>query len=276
MQVIWGRNPVNEALRGRRRVLRVYLASGVSESGIVADISERARQQNVPVQTVPRHELDRLAGSGEHQGAVAQVADYPYGDVDDILRRTRERGEIPFLLILDSLQDPQNFGSLLRTAEAVGVDGVIIPKRRAVGVTPAVVKASAGAVEHLEVAQVSNLVQMIESLKREGLWVVGVEAGGQQLYDQTDLTGPIAIVVGSEGAGLGRLVRESCDFLIRLPMQGRVTSLNAAVAGSIVLYEVWRQRRAKSEGRRAKGLELEVAPLEDDDGHGKRCHAVDD
>lgn len=236
---------MNEALRGRRKVLRVYLASGVSDSGIVADISEKAKRQSVPVQVAPRHELDRLAGSGEHQGVVAQVADYPYSSVADIMNLARQRGESPFLLLLDSLQDPQNFGSLLRTAEAVGVSGVVIPKRRAVEVTPAVVKASAGAVEHLEVAQVANLVQTIESLKREGVWVVGVEASGQQLYDQADLTGPIAIVVGGEGAGLGRLVRESCDFLIRLPMRGRVTSLNAAVAGSIVLYEVWRQRKAK-------------------------------
>jgi len=245
MQVIWGRNPVNEALRGRRKVLRVYVGSGVSESRILADISEGARRQGVPVQTVQRQELDRLAGSREHQGVVAEVSDYPYSDVDGILKLARQRGEAPFLLILDSVQDPQNFGSLLRTAEAVGVDGVIIPKRRAVGVTPAVVKASAGAVEHLEVAQVSNLVQTIESLKREGVWVVGVETSGQQLYDEADLSGPIAIVVGGEGTGLGRLVRERCDFLIRLPMRGHVASLNAAVAGSIVLYEVWRQRRGK-------------------------------
>lgn len=245
MQVIWGRNSVNEALRGRRKVLRVHLASGVSPSGIVADIQESARRQNVPVQVVPRHELDRLAGSSEHQGVVAQVADYPYTEVEDILRMARQRREPPFVLVLDSLQDPQNFGSLLRTAEAVGVSGVIIPRRRAVEVTPAVVKASAGAVEHLEVAQVTNLVQTLESLKREGVWIVGVDAAGQQDYHEADLTGPIAIVVGGEGAGIGRLVREHCDFLVKLPMRGRVTSLNAAVAGSIVLYEAWRQRKAR-------------------------------
>lgn len=243
--MIWGRNAVFEALHGQRKVFKVYIASNLAPSDTVRGIAEAARDRGASVQTVSKGELDRLAGSPEHQGVVARVAEYPYSDVEDILLQAKERGQSPFLLILDALQDPQNFGSLLRSAEAVGVSGVIIPKRRAVEVTPAVVKASAGAVEHLPVAMVTNLVQTIDWLKKQGVWVVGVDVTGPQEYDRADLTGPVAVVVGGEGAGIGRLVRESCDFLVKLPMRGKVSSLNAAVAGSIVLYEVWRQRRQK-------------------------------
>ncbi len=190
---------------------------------------------------MPREELDRLAR--HHQGVVARIGEYKYVQVEDLLAITRERREPAFLLLLDSVQDPQNFGTLLRTAEAVSLHGVIIAERRAVGVTPAVVKASAGGVNHLKIARVTNLARTIEELKRVNIWVVGVENDPDaQDYAHADYGRALALVLGSEGAGLSRLVREKCDFLVRLPMWGRVSSLNVAVAGSIVLYAAKMQR----------------------------------
>ncbi len=241
--IIYGRNAVLEALRGGRRVEKVLLAQGAH--GAAAQVERLARERAVPLETVERRELDRLAAGANHQGVVALVAAFAYVALDDLLAQAQKRDEPPLLLLLDSVQDPQNLGTLLRTAEAVGAHGVVIPQRRAVGVTAAVAKASAGAIEYLPVAQVTNLTQTIEQLKAAGVWVVGVENTPQaQVYDQTDLNRPLALVVGSEGRGLSRLVREHCDFLVRLPMRGHVGSLNVAVAGSIVLYEAWRQRRA--------------------------------
>jgi 23S rRNA (guanosine2251-2'-O)-methyltransferase len=242
-EVLYGRNAVREALRaGRRKVYKLILAQGTKETGIVADIAMLASKSGVPIQRVERQQLDKL-GNVNHQGVAIEASQYPYVELDEILAEADRRQEMPLLLILDCLQDPQNFGSLLRTAESVGVHGVIIPKRRAVGITPAVVNSSAGATEHLLIAQVTNLVQTMEELKAKGLWIVGLEDVPQaQPYDQSDLTMPLALVVGSEGRGMGRLVRETCDILIRLPMRGKVSSLNASVAGSIALYEVWRQR----------------------------------
>jgi len=196
----------------------------------------------VPIQRVERRQLDRI-GDFKHQGVAAEVSQYPYVELEAILAEADQRQETPWLLMLDCLQDPQNFGALLRTAEIIGVHGVVIPKRRAVGITPAVVNSSAGATEHLLVAQVTNLVRTMETLKARGLWIVGLEDVPQaQPHYQSDLTMPLALVVGSEGRGIGRLVRETCDILIRLPMRGSISSLNVAVAGSIALYEVWRQR----------------------------------
>lgn len=245
VDLLYGRRPVYEALRaGRRRIYKLMLASGVQEKGgVVGQIVSMARTAAVPLAIVPRQELDRVVSN--HQGIVAEASSYPYADLDDLLSFAADRSDPPLFLLLDLLQDPQNFGSLLRTAEAVGVHGVVIPQRRAVGVTPAVVSASAGAVEHLRVARVINLARTLDELKRQDLWVAGLEAAEDaELYDQADLRGPLALVVGSEGSGLRRLVREKCDFLVRLPMLGRVSSLNAAVAGSVALYEVERQRRA--------------------------------
>ena len=246
-ELLYGRNAVRECLRaGRRTVYKVLLAEGVKESGTVADILNTARGQGIVPQRVERRQLDGL-GDVNHQGVAAEVGPYPYSDVEAMLRAAGERGESPLLLLLDCLQDPQNLGTLLRTAEAVGVHGVIIPKRRAVAVTPAVVNASAGAVEHLFIARVTNLVQAMERLKAADVWVAGLEDVPEaQLYHRADLNMPLALVVGSEGAGMRRLVRERCDFLIRLPMRGRIGSLNASVAGSIALYEIWRQREAES------------------------------
>lgn len=242
-EVLYGRNAVREALRaGRRKIYKLILAQGTKETGIVADVATLASQIGVEVQRVERQQLDRLGGFN-HQGVAAEATAYPYAELEEILAEADQRQEMSLLLMLDCLQDPQNFGALLRTAEIVGVHGVVIPKHRAVGITPAVVNSSAGATEHLLVARMTNLVRTMEELKARGLWIVGLEDVPQaQTYYQSDLKMPLALVVGSEGRGMGRLVRETCDIMIRLPMRGKINSLNVTVAGSIVLYEVWRQR----------------------------------
>ncbi len=244
-ETITGHNGVYEALRaGRRRFFRLLLADTARATETVADILALAEAAGVPVERVPRQTLDRLE-TAHHQGVALEASEYPLVGVDEMLAEAQRRGEPPFLLLLDQLQDPQNVGSLLRTAEAVGVHGVVLQQRRAATITAAVVHTSAGAVEHLLIAQVANLPQTIEELKARQVWVVGLEAvRGARPYDQLDLRGPLALVVGSEGEGLRRLVAERCDFLAQLPMRGQVTSLNAAVAGSVVLYEALRQRVA--------------------------------
>ncbi len=242
MAVIWGRNAVSEALKAGKDIKRIYLAEGVNITGPIADIVGLARNQGVHVQRLDRRALDRMAKTDKHQGVVAEVSEFEYATVDEILDVARQRGEDPFILILDTLQDPQNLGTLIRTSDAVGAHGVIIPRHHAVGVTPAVVKASAGAVSHLLVAQVTNLVRAIEDLKKLGVWIVGVDVAGERAFDEADLNMPLALVVGAEGKGISRLVKEKCDLLVKIPMRGHVDSLNAAVAGSIVLYGAWRQR----------------------------------
>lgn len=246
-EVLYGRNAVLETLRAnRRRFYRLLLAQNVASGGTVGQILAEARARNVPHVTVDRAALDKLVGrdAGHHQGVALEVSGYPYVPWQDALRACRQSAGKPLFLILDCLQDPQNLGSLLRTAEAVGVDGVVIPKRRAVDITPAVVNASAGATEHLSVDIVSNLAHVLEQMKREDVWAVGLEATPTALlYTEADLNRPLALVVGSEGSGISRLLRERCDFLIRLPMRGRVSSLNAAVAGSVALYEIARQQQ---------------------------------
>jgi 23S rRNA (guanosine2251-2'-O)-methyltransferase len=243
-ETLYGRNAVYESLRaGRRTFHRLVIAETVRDTEVIDDILTLAESADVTVEWVPRRSLDWL-GDASHQGVALEVSDYPYVELDHILGVAHQRGEPSFLLLLDLLKDPQNLGSLLRTAEAVGIHGVVIQRRRAVGVTPAAVNTSSGAVEHLAVAQVTNLSNAIRDLKERQVWVAGLEATrGAQRYDQADLTGPLGLVVGSEGKGLRRLVKERCDFLIELPMRGKVTSLNASVAGSIVLYEAWRQRQ---------------------------------
>jgi 23S rRNA (guanosine2251-2'-O)-methyltransferase len=246
-EIIYGRNAVCESLRaGRRRPYKLMLAEGVRQTDTIGQIVFLAEQAGVSVSRTERRNLDRI-GDVNHQGVALEASEYPYSALDDVLAAAQSRNEAPLLLLLDLLKDPQNVGSLLRTAEAVGVHGLVIQRRRAVGITPAVVHASAGAVEHLCVTQVTNLVNAIGRLKAHDVWVAGLEAArGAQRYDQVDLSGPLALVVGSEGEGLRRLVRERCDFLLHLPMRGQVTSLNAAVAGSIVLYEAWRQRASRA------------------------------
>ena len=243
-ELLFGRQPVRETLRaGRRQIFRVLLAGGVRPAGIVSQVLALAKQAEIPVQTVDRTELDKLGGEANHQGLAAEVSGFPYLDLRQLIEAARRSGAPPFLLLLDHIQDPQNLGSLLRTAEAAGVHGVVIPTRRASGVTPAAVRASAGAAEHVRVVQIANLVQAMERLKAEGVWIAGLEAvSGALLYTEANLSGPLGLVVGSEGQGLARLVRERCDFLIRLPMSGEVESLNAGAAGAIALYEIRRQR----------------------------------
>jgi 23S rRNA (guanosine2251-2'-O)-methyltransferase len=238
---ISGRNPVYETLRaGRRQPFRLRIALGVEEKGRISEILRLARSKKLPVERLPRQDLDVL-GMG-NQGVALEVSGYPYSDLTEVLTRAARAKEPPFILILDTLQDPQNLGTLLRTAESTGVHGVVLPLRHTTTVTPAVVHASSGASEYLLVLQ-ANLAQVIASLKEAGVWVVGLENGAEGLpSEQVDLAGPLALVVGSEAEGMRPLVRDSCDLLLRLPMRGRVDSLNAAVAGSIALYLAWQRR----------------------------------
>jgi 23S rRNA (guanosine2251-2'-O)-methyltransferase len=242
-EILYGRQPVRECLRARRRhVHQLILAEGVDEGGIVDEIVNLAKGLNLSMKRVPRLQLERVAKA--HQGVALEVAGYPYVDVADILERAHKLAEPPFILALDHVQDPHNLGALLRTAEVAGVHGVIIPNRRAAEVTPAVVNVSAGASEHLPVAQVANLVRGLESLKAEGLWVAGLDSSSHALpYHQVDLNLPLVLVVGAEDQGLSRLVRETCDLLLSLPVRGQVQSLNASVAGGVALYAALAARR---------------------------------
>ena len=241
--LVYGRHPVLEALRAGETVERVLVAKGTQTAGPLADILKLAQQRGVRVVWVERRELDRLGGV--HQGVAAEIRAFQYAEVEDILAQSR--GEPALVLALDSVQDVNNLGSLIRTADAVGAHGVILPEHRAARVTPAVRKASAGAVAHLPIAQVTNLTRTLEGLKKQGLWVVGLDMEGRESYDRYDWRTPTVLVVGSEGKGLGRLVAETCDVLVHLPMRGHVDSLNAAVAGSIVLYEAWQARERTSQ-----------------------------
>ena len=241
-EFIYGRNPVYETLRAKRReVFRLQVAEGVQDKGRLTEILALAASRKIPVERVARARLDKLGDS--HQGVALEVSGYAYVTLDDILENAKERNEALFVLILDTLQNPQNLGTLLRTAEAVGVHGVLIPTHRAAEITPAVVSASAGACEHMLVAQ-ANLAQAIVELKQAGAWVVGLdESPESKTPSEVRLDGALAVVVGSEGEGLRPLVRQSCDFLLRLPMQGQVESLNAAVAGSVALYLAYLSRQ---------------------------------
>jgi 23S rRNA (guanosine2251-2'-O)-methyltransferase len=240
---ITGRNPVYEVLQARRRqFFRLNVAKGTEEKGRLADLVHLAGLEKVPVTYVARPHLDALGEN--HQGVGLEVSAYPYVSIHDIFELAEKCQEPLFVLILDVLQNPQNLGTLLRTAEAVGIHGILIPLARAAGVTPSVVHASAGASEHLLIAQ-SNLIQAITALKEAGAWVIGLEGSPDAFpIKQTHLDGPLAIVVGSEGDGLRQLTRKSCDLLVRLPMQGKVASLNAAVAGSVVLYLALQSRQS--------------------------------
>lgn len=240
---IEGRNPVLEALRSGRTINRILVAKGARE-GSIREVIALARSQGVIVQEVARERLDAMARGRNHQGVIALAAAHRYYDLDEVLERAAASGEDGLLLVLDGIEDPQNLGSLLRTADAAGVHGVIIPERRAVGLTETVAKVSAGAVEYVPVARVTNIARTLEMLKERGYWVVGTHQEADELYHEARLTGPLAVVIGSEGRGMSRLVAETCDFTVRLPMRGHVTSLNAAVAGAILLYEVRRQRSA--------------------------------
>ena len=239
-ELIYSRNAVHEVLRaGRRQIFSIEIADSVQDKGKIEDILKLAQQQKIKVSRVPRPKLDKVHQN--NQGIVAEVSGYPYSDVVDILDSAK--GELPFLLMLDSLQDPQNFGTLIRTAEALGVHGIVIPLARSVDMTPAVVNASSGASEHMLIAQ-ANLSQTIDALKANDIWVVGLDQAGAEVEaGSRHLKGALALVVGSEGEGLHDLVRKKCDIVLKLPMKGKIESLNAAVAGSVALYLAYLNRK---------------------------------
>lgn len=241
---VTGRNAVYEVLRAnRRQIFSLRIAQGAQEKGRLAGIATECTQRGLKVERVPRSVLDQI--TPENQGVALQTSSYPYSSIDEMLSIAHKLNEPPFLLILDTLQDPQNLGSLLRTAEIVGVHGVLLPFRRTATITPAVVNASSGASEHLLVAQ-SNIAQAMRSLKEEDIWIVGLEGNPEaQLPHEVNLRGPITLVVGNEAEGMRRLTRDLCDVLLQLPMRGQITSLNAAVAGSIALYLTWQARHFK-------------------------------
>ncbi len=241
-EYVWGRNPVLETLHSARQVKRLLLAEGQREAPALASILKEAERRHVPVEVVPRPRLDSISHGAVHQGCIALVEERKYVTVDDILAYANRKNEAPFLLILDAIQDVNNLGSLIRTAEAAGMHGVVLPEHRAAEVNATVIKTSAGATEHLLIAQVTNLTHSIDQLKKQNVWVVGLAGEAKTLYNQANLKGSLALVVGNEGKGISRLVREHCDLLIKLPMHGHINSLNAAVAGSIAIYEALRQR----------------------------------
>ena len=239
--IIEGRNAVIEALRAGTAIDKIYLAKGDTDATL-GHIASKARAAGVVVVETDRRKLDAMSRTHAHQGVVAVAAVREYASVDDILAAAREKGEPPLLVVCDELSDPHNLGAVIRTAEAAGAHGVIIPKRRSAGLTAVVGKTSAGAVSYLPVARVPNLPALLKELKKEGVWVFGTAADGTTALYDADLKGPAAIVIGSEGDGMGRLVREQCDFLVSIPMRGRVNSLNASAAAAVVLYEAVRQR----------------------------------
>lgn len=242
--VLVGRNAVTEALKSGRGINKLWIASGDRE-GSVAEIAALAKERGIVVQYVERAKIEALAGGHRHQGVLAYVAPVPYAELDDILKAAEEKGEAPFLVLLDELEDPHNLGALLRTADATGVHGILIPKRRSVSLNATVAKTSAGAVEYVPVARIGNIAQTLKKLKEKGFWVAGADMDGEKAYYEADLTGPLVLVVGSEGRGMSRLTKEACDFIVSMPMVGRINSLNASVAGSILMYESMRQRLQK-------------------------------
>ncbi|WP_250672940.1 23S rRNA (guanosine(2251)-2'-O)-methyltransferase RlmB [Paraclostridium ghonii] len=240
MAIIEGRNPVIEAIKNDREIDKIMIANGAKE-GSIKKITAMAKEKNIIIQYVDRNKLDEISTSHSHQGVIANVSEYKYFELDELIQNVKDKGEDPFFIILDEITDPHNLGSIIRTADAVGAHGVIIPKRRSVHITPTVVKASAGAVEYVPVCKVTNVVNTIKTLKEHGLWIAAADMDGQTFYEQ-NLTGPIGLVIGSEGFGISRLVKKNCDYIVKMPMVGNVTSLNASVAGSILLYEIFKQR----------------------------------
>lgn len=246
---IEGRNPVIEALKGPRKVHLVYVAKGVEKKGAIFEIYALCKARKVRVREVDRQYLAELAVTAAPQGVVADLSEYRFSGLKPLLEKAARRAEAsggsPFIIVLDGVEDPGNFGAVLRVADATGADGVVIAKKRSAPVTAAVAKASAGALEHVRIALVPNLAGALETMKEQGLWIVGADSGVGSPYYEVDMTGPTAIVVGSEGSGISRLVRERCDFLVHLPMRGQVTSLNVSTAASALAYDLLRQRSVK-------------------------------
>lgn len=240
---IEGRNAVLEAFRSGKTIDKLFVLDGCQD-GVINTIKREARRQDTIVNYVTKERLDQMSETGRHQGVIASAAAYSYAAVEDMLAAAREKGEAPFLFLLDNIEDPHNLGAIIRTANLAGAHGVIIPKRRAAGLTATVAKASAGALNYTPVAKVTNLANTIEKLKKEGLWFVCADMGGETMYD-LNLTGPIGLVIGNEGEGVGRLVKETCDYVASIPMHGDIDSLNASVAAGVLAYEIVRQRMKK-------------------------------
>ncbi len=241
--VIIGRNPVTEILKNDRPVDKLMVSS---REGSMIKIVAMAKEKSIPVISVEKVALDRIAGGRPHQGVVAYVSPYEYAEMEDIFALAEERGEDPFIIILDNLEDPHNLGAIMRSAECAGAHGIIIPRRHACGLTEVVAKSSAGAIEYMPVVKVTNIAQTIEELKEKGIWVAACDMGGRNYYEQ-DMKGKIAVVIGSEGAGISKLVRDKCDFVVSMPMVGRITSLNASNAAAIIIYEIRKQRDMAAE-----------------------------
>ncbi len=237
---IEGRNPVMEAFRAGKPIDKLFVLDGCQD-GPVRSIIREAKKHDTLVQFVTRERLDQMSETGKHQGVIAYAAAYEYAQVSDILENARKKGEPPFVFLLDNIEDPHNLGAIIRTANLAGAHGVIIPKHRAAGLTATVAKASAGALNYTPVAKVSNLGSTIEELKKEGLWFVCADMGGEVMY-RLNLTGPIGLVIGNEGNGVSRLIREKCDYIASIPMKGDIDSLNASVAAGVLAYEIVRQR----------------------------------
>ncbi|AEM79622.1 23S rRNA (guanosine(2251)-2'-O)-methyltransferase RlmB [Thermoanaerobacter wiegelii] len=242
--VILGRNPVIEAIKSGKEIEKIYVSK--TAGGNISKIINLAKEAGIVVSTTDNDILSKLAGSQNHQGVVAVGAVYKYFEVDDLLEYAEQRKEKPFLLILDEITDPHNLGAIIRSAEAFGVHGIIIPKRRAVGVNATVVKTSAGAVEHMRIAKVSNINNTIRGLKERGLWIVGTDVNAGKSFEELDYDFPLAIVIGSEGKGVSKLVLQNCDFVVKIPMKGKINSLNASVAASILIYQVVSKRKGKA------------------------------
>lgn len=242
LEVVAGRNPVTEVLSGEREVERVFIADG--SEGSVSKIVALAKEKGVIVDFVPKEKIDAMAPGVKHQGVAAKVSEYRYAELEDIFERAEASGEDPFVIILDEIEDPHNLGAIIRTAECAGAHGIIIPKRRAASLTQTVALSAAGAIENMPVAQVTNLARTIEELQEKGIWVGAADMDGETYYD-ANLTGPIAIVIGNEGRGVGRLVKEKCDFVLSIPMHGKINSLNASNAAAVLMYGI---RRARTEG----------------------------
>ncbi len=239
LEVVAGRNPVVEVLSGEREVERVFIADG--SEGSVSKIVALAREKGVIVDFVPKEKIDAMAPGVKHQGVVAKVSEYKYADMEEVFARAEASGEDPFIIILDEISDPHNLGAIIRTAECAGAHGVVIPKRRAASLTQTVALSAAGAIENMPVVQVTNLARTIEDLKERGIWVGAADMDGETYYE-ANLTGPIAIVIGNEGKGVGRLVKEKCDFVLSIPMYGKINSLNASNAAAVLMYGIRRQR----------------------------------
>lgn len=240
---IEGRNAVLEAFRAGKTIDKLFVLDGCQD-GPVRTILREAKKTDCIVNFVKKERLDQMSEAGKHQGVIAYAAAYEYGTVEEMLERAKEKNEQPFLILLDNIEDPHNLGSIIRTANQVGAHGVIIPKRRAVGLTATVAKASAGAINYTPVAKVTNLVKTMDELKKQGMWFVCGDMGGDSMYS-LDLTGPMGVVIGNEGEGVSRLVKENCDFVATIPMFGDIDSLNASVAMGVLSYEIVRQRMAK-------------------------------